>query len=61
MLCSSSLIINMTQVHGVVKNDNYPSIKIKSVNVTVSRDEVVVGNAAHGQCSVGGRQHKEVM
>jgi len=44
----------------MANNYNYASIKMKDINVTVSRHELMVGHAVHQQISVKARQHKEV-
>lgn len=44
----------------MAKNYNYASIKIKDINITVSRHELMVGHAVHQQITVNARQHKEV-
>lgn len=45
----------------MAKNYNYVAIKIKSIDVTLSRNSVTIGYATHHQFSVSGRQHKEVI
>lgn len=50
------------QVHGMAKNYNYVAITMKSIDVSVNRDKVVVGSSTSShEVSIGARQHKEVI
>ncbi|XP_065896550.1 transmembrane protein 106B-like isoform X2 [Dysidea avara] len=49
------------QVHGLVKNDNYASIEMKQVNITLTRDEASIGHSTYSQFSVRPRNTKEIV
>lgn len=46
----------------MAKNYNYVAITMKSIDVSVNRDKVVVGSSTSShEVSIGARQHKEVI